>query len=66
MFFVVLASMLAADSAQTQRLNQQFQSAVAQYDAGHLPEAAAQLENLLHEAPESFEVHELLGLVYAA
>jgi len=62
-----LASALAAaaGSEQTQRLNQQFQSAVAQYDAGHLPEAAAQLENLLHEAPESFEVHELLGLVYA-
>jgi tetratricopeptide (TPR) repeat protein len=38
---------------------------VAQYDAGHLPEAAAQLEALLHETPNSFEVHELLGLVYA-
>jgi tetratricopeptide (TPR) repeat protein len=66
-FLVVLASALAvaARSEQTQRLNQQFQSAVAQYDAGHLAEAAAQLENLLHAAPESFEVHELLGLVYA-
>src|SRR6266496_2497292 len=64
---VVLASALtvAAASQDTQRLNQEFQSAVAQYDAGHLPEAAAQLEKLLHEAPESFEVHELLGLVYA-
>ena len=28
-------------------------------------EAAAQLENLLRDVPESFEVHELLGLVYA-
>ena len=66
-FLIVLASALAAaaSSDQTQRLNQQFQSAVAEYDAGHLPEAAAQLENLLHEAPESFEVHELLGLIYA-
>ena len=37
-----------------------------QYDAGHFAEAATQLENLLHEVPESFEAHELLGLVYAA
>src|SRR6266496_2686715 len=64
---IVLAGALseAAASQDTQRLNQEFQSAVAQYDAGHLPEAAAQLEKLLHDAPESFEVHELLGLVYA-
>jgi predicted Zn-dependent protease len=38
---------------------------VAQYDAGHYPEAAAQLERLLDEVPQSFEVHELLGMVYA-
>jgi tetratricopeptide (TPR) repeat protein len=38
---------------------------VAHYDAGHLSEAAAELENLLHDLPNSFEVHELLGLVYA-
>jgi tetratricopeptide (TPR) repeat protein len=64
---VVLAFALpaAAGSDQTERLNREFQKAVAQYDAGHLPEAAAQLESLLHDAPESFEVHELLGLVYS-
>jgi tetratricopeptide (TPR) repeat protein len=39
---------------------------VAQYEAGHLPEAAAQLEELLHQVPDSFEAHELLGMVYAA
>ena len=48
-----------------QELNRQFQSAVAEYDAGHLAEAAAQLESLLHKVPESFEAHELLGMVYA-
>lgn len=48
-----------------QELNRKFQSAVAQYDAGHLAEAAAQLEKLLQEVPESFEAHELLGMVYA-
>jgi tetratricopeptide (TPR) repeat protein len=63
---VVLACALAvaAGSDQTERLNREFQKAMAQYDAGHFPEAAAQLEALLREAPESFEVHELLGLVY--
>jgi tetratricopeptide (TPR) repeat protein len=64
---VVLASALAVagSSGQTQRLDHEFQAAVAQYEAGHFPEAAAQLENLLHDAPESFEIHELLGLIYS-
>jgi len=56
---------LAADD-QTQGLDRQFQSAVAQYDAGKFAEAAAQLEKLLPYAPKSFEIHELLGLSYAA
>ena len=60
----VTASLSASDEDQTKRLNQEFQAAVAQYDAGHYPEAAAQLEKLLHEVPQSFEVHELLGMVY--
>jgi tetratricopeptide (TPR) repeat protein len=50
----------------TERLDRQFQAAVAQYESGRLPEAAAALEALVPEVPESFEVHELLGLVYAA
>src|SRR6266481_2822688 len=55
----------AAPSA-TERLDRQFQAAVAQYESGRLPEAATALEALLREVPESFEVHELLGMVYAA
>jgi tetratricopeptide (TPR) repeat protein len=47
-------------------LDRQFQAAVAQYDAGRFAEAAVQLEKLLPSVPQSFEVHELLGLVYAA
>src|SRR5947208_8149768 len=47
-------------------LERDFQAAVAQYDSGHYAEAAAQLERLLPSAPNSFEVHELLGLVYSA
>ena len=54
-----------AASHRDQELNRQFQAAVAQYDVGHLTEAAAQLEKLLHEVPDSFEAHELLGMIYA-
>ncbi len=36
------------------------------YDTGRFAEAAAQLEDLLPHAPKSFEIHELLGLSYAA
>ena len=53
-------------SQETKALDRQFQSAVAQYDAGRFAEAAAQLEDLLPYAPRTFEVDELLGLVYAA
>jgi tetratricopeptide (TPR) repeat protein len=49
-----------------ENLDRRFQAAVAQYDAGHFAEAAVQLESLLRSVPESFEVHELLGLVYSA
>jgi tetratricopeptide (TPR) repeat protein len=49
-----------------ERLDRQFQAAAAQYESGRLPEAAAALESLLREVPESFEVHELLGMVYSA
>ena len=49
-----------------QQLDRKFQAASADYDAGHFAEAAAQLENLLREVPQSFEVHELLGLAYSA
>jgi len=63
---LVCAALAAAEDDQNQKLDRQFQSAVAQYDAGHFAEAAAQLEKLLPSVPKSFEVHELLGLVYAA
>ncbi len=54
------------NSGSAKDLDHDFQAAVAQYDAGHFPEAAAQLEKLLPRVPENFEVHELLGLVYSA
>src|SRR5713101_1662690 len=55
-----------ATDAQNQRLEREFQAAVAQYDSGHFPEATQRLESLVREVPDSFEVHELLGLVYSA
>lgn len=74
LWFIPLVSLLLlalvppvmATEAQNQRLEREFQAAVAQYDSGHFPEAALRLEALAREVPESFEVHELLGLVYSA
>lgn len=46
-------------------MNAQFQSALANYRAGKFANATAQLEELLARAPQSYEIHELLGLTYA-
>jgi len=66
--FILLAcaSPSASRPNQDQHLDQEFQAAVALYDSGHYAEAAAKLEDLLKQVPESFEVHELLGLAYSA
>jgi tetratricopeptide (TPR) repeat protein len=72
MLAICASMLLASSSARAQTatanhdLDRDFQAAVAQYDAGHFAEAAAKLEKLLPSVPESFEVHELLGLVYSA
>ena len=63
---LVGATLTAAQDNEKQKLDREFQAAVAQYDAGHFAEAATQLEDLLPHAPNSFEIHELLGLVYAS
>jgi len=55
-----------AQGSQKQKLDRQYQEAVAQYDAGRYAEAAAQLESLLPYAPDSFGIHEMLGLSYAS
>jgi tetratricopeptide (TPR) repeat protein len=56
----------AQQSARPRNLDQSFQAAVADYDAGHFPQAASKLEQLVVQVPNSFDVHELLGLVYSA
>jgi tetratricopeptide (TPR) repeat protein len=48
------------------KLDRMYQSAVAQYEAGQYADAARQLESLLPYGQKSFEVHELLGMVYAS
>ena len=57
---------VAAEDNQKQKLDRQFQSAVAQYDAGRFAEAAAQLEDLLPQVPNNFQVEELLGMTYSS
>jgi tetratricopeptide (TPR) repeat protein len=64
--FLICGAIATAQDSQTQKLDRQFQSAVANYDAGKFAEAATQLEAILPSAQKSFEVHELLGLVYAS
>ena len=49
-----------------QDLDRDFRAAVALYEGGKYPEAAAALETLLRQVPGSFEVQELLGIVYAS
>ncbi len=59
-------SLAAAEDAQKQKLDRQYQSAVADYDAGRYREAVIKLEQLLPFAPKSYEIHELLGMLYAS
>ena len=68
---IFIALLLCAGStegqeSQKQKLDRQFQGAVANYDAGKYADAAAQLEEILPYGSNSFEVQELLGLVYAS
>ena len=63
---LVCPPFMTAEDTQKQSLDRQFQSAVAQYNAGRFAEAAAQLEDLLPRVPNNFEVEELLGMSYSA
>ena len=65
-FALLLLAGVSAARSQSQDPNRQFQAAEAHYDAGQFNQAATELEALLQKTPKSFEVHELLGLVYAA
>jgi tetratricopeptide (TPR) repeat protein len=60
------AALLCAQGAPNQKLDAIFQASVADYNAGQYAKAAHQLETILPYATKNFEVHELLGLVYAS
>jgi tetratricopeptide (TPR) repeat protein len=55
-----------ADTEGRQALDRKFQSAQAHFDSGQYPAAQQELEALARTLPDSFEVQELLGLVYSA
>ena len=64
--FLACAAAYAAGADEQQQLQRRFQEAVQLYDSNHLDEAAVRLEQLVREVPQSFDVHELLGMVYSA
>ena len=66
-FALIFCSAFARAQANPQQnLEDQFHVAAVDYEAGRFLEAAAILETLLPKLPRSYEVHELLGLVYGA
>lgn len=62
----VCAAMNANGSQLPDAPDREFQSAVAHYNAGKYQDAARELERLAGRLPASFDVQELLGLVYSA
>lgn len=66
LLFFAGAFCAAGEQIPKQKLDRQYQEAVAAYEAGRYAEAAEQLEAVLPYATKSFEVHELLGMVYAS
>src|SRR5215472_6432660 len=55
-----------AGATGAETLERRFQSALAHYNSGQYRAAQQELEGLRRDLPHSFEVHELLGLVYSA
>ena len=60
------ATLVHAQGTPEQKLDQSYKAAVSDYGAGRYSEAAHQLQTVLPYANRNFEVHELLGLVYAS
>jgi tetratricopeptide (TPR) repeat protein len=64
--FLLPALCAPAFGAGLDTTDQRFQSALAHYNSGQYAAAQQELEGLEREAPRSFDVQELLGLVYSA
>ncbi len=59
-------ALLCAQGPNSEKFEAAYRAAVKNYDAGRYAQAAQGLEAILPEAAKNFEVHELLGLDYAA
>jgi len=67
LILVVLSSLTAiSQDEERQKLDQMYQTAVADYEGQRYPKAASELEALLPFATKSYEVHELLGMIYVS
>lgn len=60
------AMIVCAQENSKQRVEGMYKAAVTDYQSGRYAAAAHRLEGILPDAAKSFEVHELLGLVYAS
>ena len=56
----------SAGSQSVAVLEEEFKTALSSYQEHRFAQAAAELENILRQAPKSFQAHELLGLTYGA
>jgi tetratricopeptide (TPR) repeat protein len=65
---LLLQAVLCASASQTgtDALDRKFQSALAHFNSGQYAAAQQELEALARALPNSFEVQELLGLVYSS
>ena len=63
---LICAALAPAEDVPKEKLDRIYRSAISDYDAGRFAQAASELESVLPYATRSFEVHELLGMVYAA
>ena len=66
LILVSLCTFAPAQQPAPQNLDRDYQQAVSDYQASRYSQAARELEKLLPFAPRSYELHELLGMVYAA
>ncbi|HEV2348303.1 MAG TPA: tetratricopeptide repeat protein [Terriglobia bacterium] len=64
--FCVALAPCAQSNHGRQALDSQFNAAVSHFKDGKYQDAGRELENLEKRAPSNFDIHELLGLVYAA
>lgn len=63
---VLGAAVVSAQDSAKQGLDREFRAAVADYEAGHYAAAAQRLERIAPRAPKSYDLQELMGLVYGS